>query len=162
MVTGGRSEKKQQVMLRDMKTEIEKVVEPILVQEGFDLVDMKLSRFKKNYRLQIFADSDHGITIDECAFLSRLVGTALDTSDVIQSRYILEISSPGLDRPLHSDRDFKRKIGEAMAVDVIEDGRERTVKGTLTGVENDVLILNGEDGEEKIVLSRVRQGKIIL
>jgi len=162
LVTGGRSEKKQQVMLRDMKTEIEKVVEPILVQEGFDLVDMKLSRFKKNYRLQIFADSDHGITIDECAFLSRLVGTALDTSDVIQSRYILEISSPGLDRPLHSDRDFKRKIGEAMAVDVIEDGRERTVKGTLTGVENDVLILNGEDGEEKIVLSRVRQGKIIL
>jgi ribosome maturation factor RimP len=149
-------------MLRDLKTEIEKIAEPILAQEGFDLVEIKLSRFKKNYRLQIFADSDHGITIDECAFLSRLVGTALDTSDVIENKYVLEISSPGLDRPLHSDRDFKRKIGEAMAVDVIEDGRERTVKGTLTSVENDMLILDGEDGGEKIALAHVRQGKIIL
>lgn len=149
-------------MLRDLKTEIEKIVEPILTQEGYDLVEIKLSRFKKNYRLQIFADSDHGISIDNCAFLSRLVGTALDTSDVIDNRYILEISSPGLDRPLHSDRDFKRKIGEVMAVDVIEDGHERTVNGTLTGVENDTLILSGEAGEEKIVLSHVRQGKIIL
>jgi len=148
--------------LKDLKTDIENLVEPILAQEGFDLVEIKLSRFKKNYRLQIFADSDHGISIDDCAFLSRLVGTALDTSDVIESRYVLEISSPGLDRPLHSDRDFKRKIGEAMAVDVIEDGHERTVKGTLTGVENDALILNGENGEEKIALARVRQGKIIL
>jgi ribosome maturation factor RimP len=149
-------------MLKDLKTEIEKIVEPILTQEGYDLVDIKLSRFKRNYRLQIFVDSDHGITIDDCAFLSRLVGTALDTTDVIQNRYILEISSPGLDRPLHSDRDFKRKIGEAMAVDVIEDGRERTVRGTLASVENDVLVLNGENGEEKIFLSNVRQGRIIL
>jgi ribosome maturation factor RimP len=149
-------------MLRDLKTEIKRIVEPILRQEGYDLIEIKLSRFKRNYRLQIFADSDRGITIDDCGLLSRLVGTALDTTDVIADRYILEISSPGLDRPLHSDRDFKRKIGEAMAVDVIEDGHERTVRGTLTRVENDTLVLNGENGEEKIFLSQVRQGKIIL
>jgi len=149
-------------MLKDLKAEIEKIIEPILAQEGFDLVEIKLSRYRKSYRLQIFADSNHGINIDDCATLSRLVGTALDTDDVIDNRYILEISSPGLDRPLHSDRDFKRKIGEAMAVEMIEEGRERTVRGTLTGIENDVLVLNSEQGEVKISLSDVRQGKIII
>ncbi len=149
-------------MLRDLKADIEKVVEPILAQEGYDLVEIKLSRYKRNYRLQIFADSDHGITLKECAYLSRLVGTALDTDDVIDNRYILEISSPGLDRPLHSDRDFRRKIGEAMAVDVIRDGRQRTVRGTLTGIEGNILVLSGENGQERIPLADIRQGKIII
>jgi ribosome maturation factor RimP len=149
-------------MIQDLKTEIERLVEPLLGAEGFDLIEIKLSRYKRNYRLQIFVDSDHGVTIGECAHLSRLVGTAMDTSDVIQNRYILEISSPGLDRPLHSDRDFKRKIGENMAVDVIDGDRNRTVKGILTGVEGDMLRLNGEDGEMSIRLSDVQQGRIII
>ena len=149
-------------MIQDLKTEIERLVEPLLGAEGFDLIEIKLSRYKRNYRLQIFVDSDHGVTIGECAHLSRLVGTVMDTSDVIQNRYILEISSPGLDRPLHSDRDFKRKIGENMAVDVIDGDRNRTVKGILTGVEGDMLRLNGEDGETSIRLSDVQQGRIII
>jgi ribosome maturation factor RimP len=150
------------VMLKDLKADIEKIVEAILQQEGFDLVEIKLSRYKKNYRLQIFADSDYGISIDDCAILSRLVGTALDMDDVMDNRYILEISSPGLDRPLQSDRDFKRKIGAAMAVDLIGDGREQTIRGTLTGIVNGMLVLIGEQGEIKIPLSDVRQGKIII
>jgi len=149
-------------MIQDLKTEIERLVEPLLSAEGFDLVEIKLSRYKRSYRLQIFVDSDHGVTIGECAHLSRLVGTAMDTSDVIQSRYILEISSPGLDRLLHSDRDFKRKIGENMAIDLVDGDRGRTVKGILTGVDSDMLLLNGEEGEMRICLSNVRQGRIII
>lgn len=149
-------------MLKDLKEEIEQLVEPILQQEGFDLIEIKLSRYKKNFRLQIFIDSEHGVTLDECAHLSRLVGTALDTSDVIDSKHILEISSSGLDRPLLSDRDFKRKIGENIKVETIDEERGRFVTGTLVSVENEILHLSGKDGEIKIPLSDVRQGTIIL
>jgi ribosome maturation factor RimP len=149
-------------MLKDLKTDIEKLLEPILGQEGFDLVEIKLSRYKKNFRLQIFVDSDHGVTLDECSHLSRLVGTALDTDDMIESRYILEVSSPGLDRPLQSDRDFRRKIGKMIELDFHEGGQDRICTGTITGVEKDILHLSGENGEIKVSLADVRQGKIII
>lgn len=149
-------------MLKDLKSDIERLVEPILGQEGFDLVEIKLSRYKKNFRLQIFVDSDHGVTLDECANLSRLVGAALDTGDVIESRYVLEVSSPGLDRPLHNYRDFRRRIGDDMEIIVIEDGRDKKIAGTLTDVQDDILYLSGKKGDMKIPLTAVRQGKLII
>lgn len=149
-------------MLKDLKTDIQELVTPLLEREGFDLVEIKLSRYKKDYRLQIFVDSDAGVTLGQCALLSRLVGTALDAGDVMDSRYILEISSPGLDRPLHNDRDFRRRIGENMAVEILRQGRKRTVTGTLTGVEESVIVLSGKDGEFKIPLADIQQGRIII
>lgn len=149
------------MMIKDLKSEVEQIVEPILSQEGFDLVEIKLSRYKRNFRLQIFVDSDHGVTLGECSHLSRLVGTALDTSDVIESRYILELSSPGLDRPLHNQRDFQRRIGKDVRLDLIDEDENKTVTGTLTAVEDDLLCLMGEEGEVKVPLAKVRQGKII-
>jgi ribosome maturation factor RimP len=149
-------------MIKDIKTDIEQLVEPILMQEGFELVEIKLSRYKKNFRLQIFVDSDHGVTLDECVHLSRLVGTALDTDDVIDNKYILEVSSPGLDRPLQTDRDFRRRIGEKMVISLTDDGQEKTVTGTLTGIEGEVLHLSGDEGEITVSLAAVRQGKIII
>jgi ribosome maturation factor RimP len=149
-------------MIQDLKTDIQQLIEPLLEQEGFDLIEIKLSRYRKNYRLQIFVDSDHGVTLDECAFLSRLVGTALDTEDVIESRYVLELSSPGLDRPLLNQRDFKRRIGRTIEIALSEEGQDKMVAGKLTAVENDSIHLSGEDGDIKIPLADVRQGKIII
>ncbi len=148
-------------MIKDLKSEIEQIVEPILAQEGFELVEIKLSRYKKNFRLQIFVDSDHGVTLDECSHLSRLVGTALDTDDVIESRYILELSSPGLDRPLHNQRDFQRCIGKDVKIEIIDEDDNDIVTGTLKTMEDDILCLSGEKGEVKVPLTKVRQGKII-
>ncbi len=149
-------------MIKDLKADITRLVEPILEQEGFNLVEIKLSRYKRNFRLQIFVDSDHGVSLGECAFLSRLVGTALDASDVMEASYILELSSPGLDRPLYNDRDFKRNIGESVEIAFAEEGGNKIVTGTLTGVENNTLHLSGENGEIRISLADVQQGKIII
>lgn len=150
------------VMLRDLKTEIEQLAEPIVIQEGFDLIEIKLSRFRRNYRLQIFVDSDHGVTLGDCASLSQLIGAALDIEDVIDARYILEISSSGLDRPLNSKRDFQRKIGKDMIIDLVDTGGPRSVAGKLTGIDGDTLLIAGDVGEEKISLTEVQQGKIII
>jgi len=148
--------------LKDLKAEIEKIVEPLVNREGFDLVELKLSRYKRNFRIQIFVASEGGVTVDDCAHLSRLVGTALDTEDVIETGYILEISSPGLDRPLHNVRDFRYRIGEKMEISILAGNEEKTITGTLTGVTDDVLQVSGEQGNIDIPVAEVRRGKIII
>jgi ribosome maturation factor RimP len=148
-------------MLTDLKTDLTRVIEPIVTAEGFDLIEMKLARFKRSYRVQVFVDIDGGVTIDHCAHLSSVVGAALDLVDMIAGAYILEVSSPGLDRPLYLARDFRRKIGDRVEIRALIDGRETTVTGTLTGVENDTITLAGDGGTRTLALADIRQGKVI-
>jgi len=150
------------MFVRDVKTEIQTMVEPILAGEGFFLVEIKLSRYKRNYRVQIFVDSDHGVTIDDCTHLSRLIGSALDVADMIDGSYVLEISSPGLDRPLHSPRDFQRKIGQQVEILIYRDGQESTLSGTLTGINDDILTLSDGNGAVQVAVSDIREGKVII
>jgi ribosome maturation factor RimP len=147
-------------MIRDLKTEVEKVIEPILTQEDFDLIEVKLSRYKRNYRLQIFVDCNRGVLLDECARLSKLIGSALEITDIFDTGYILEVSSPGLDRPLRTGQDFKRKIGKDVDINLIEDGQEKSISGMLTGLENGVLLLSSNKGTVKIALADIVQGKV--
>lgn len=149
-------------MLTDLKTDLTRLIEPIVIAEGFDLVEIKLARFKRSYRVQVFIDIDGGVTIDHCAHLSNPICAALDLVDMIAGAYILEVSSPGLDRPLHTARDFRRRIGERIEVRIVQGGREAAVTGTLTGVEDDILALEGETGVLAIALADVRQGKVII
>jgi ribosome maturation factor RimP len=149
-------------VLTDLKSDLARVIGPIVSAEGFDLVEVKLARFKRSYRVQVFVDIDGGVTIDHCALLSSLVGAALDLVDMVAGAYILEVSSPGLDRPLHTAQDFRRKIGVRIEIQILKDGRETTVTGTLTGVENDEIMLSGDTGVQTIALADVRQGKVII
>ncbi len=149
-------------MISDVKTDVEKIIEPIISQEGFDLVEVKLSRYKNNYRLQVFADSDNGITLDQCAHLSRLTGAALDIADIFDSKYILELSSPGLDRLMTTERDFRRRVGEEVRIEYMEKGRKRRARGELTGVDTGQVTLDGKDGEIRIALDDINQGKVII
>ena len=149
-------------MLTDLKTEVEKVITPILAGEGYDLVEIKLSRFKRNFRLQVFMDADHGVTLGDCAHMSGLMGTALDIADLFDGGYVLEVSSPGLDRPLLLDRDFRRRIGKCVEIQMVDDGREHLIRGDLTGIENGNLIVSRDDCLVEIALAKVRQGRIII
>ena len=146
-------------MTIDLKGQVEQIVEPILSGEGFDLVEIKLSRFRRNYRLQIFVDSDQGVTLDACAHLSSLIGTALDLGSTIDSGYVLEVSSPGLDRPLRSEKEFRRRVGREMEIEIVVDGREKKIRGMLEGVEGSKLLLTGSEGNIEIDLAQVRQGQ---
>ena len=149
-------------MIGDLKTDIEKLIEPIILQEGFELIEVKLSRHKSNYRLQLFVDSETGITLDECAQISRLAGAALDVADLLESKYFLEVSSPGLDRPLVSERDFRRRIGETIRVEYMENSRKKRITGKLTGVESGEIVLDDKGGTIRIALKTIEQGKVII
>jgi len=148
--------------MRDLKTEVRQHIEAIITAEGFDLVEIKLARFKKKYRVQIFIDSDHGVNLDDCAYLSRLTGAALEVADLFTGGYVLEMSSPGIDRPLTSERDFRRRIGRKIRLELEEDGKVTSVQGKLTDVIDEGLVIDGSKGEMKVSLDRVVQGKVII
>ena len=126
---------------------VEELIVSYLKNQGVDLVDLQLSGSPRNRTLRIDVDRADGITVGECARLSRGIADVLDTHDPISGRYVLEVSSPGLDRPLKSDRDYTRAVGRA--VKVILDGG-RVLVGRLTRYDGAELVFN-VDGQTHVV-----------
>jgi ribosome maturation factor RimP len=91
---------------------IAKMIEPFLLQEGFELVEVEYAAEGGNRYLRIYVDKEGGIDIDECGRISEHVSEQLDRSDPIPEAYILEISSPGAERPLRNERDYQRAVGK--------------------------------------------------
>jgi ribosome maturation factor RimP len=125
------------------------IVAPVLLELGFRLVRVKVSGLE-GCTVQIMAErADGTMAIEECEVVSRALSPVLDTTDPIDRAYRLEISSPGLDRPLARRSDFERHIGEVVKVElaVAFEGRRR-FRGVLAGVEGDAARLRVEDGSE--------------
>ena len=121
--------------------QIEELVTPILDDLGFELVDLVFQRESRGWVLRFFLDKEGGITLDDCADASREISALLDVEDVIGTAYNLEVSSPGLDRPLKKMQDFERfsgqqiKLKTALAIDPDQRGRKRkTFVGILDGL----------------------------
>ena len=114
---------------------IENVVEPLLAQEAAELVDFEWLHEHGRQVLRFYLDKQGGITLDDCEHLSHRIGALLDEADLIPGAYVLEVSSPGLDRALKKDKDFARFAGRAVQVSlkVPQDGR-RNFKGILRGL----------------------------
>ena len=132
-----------------LEQRIEEIIEPAVQGLGFEVVRVQLSG-NHNPRLQIMAEPIVGdnMTIDHCATISRTVSAILDVDDPIGDAYTLEVSSPGLDRPLMKIRDFERFAGFEARIETNEavDGRKR-FRGRLGGVEgeNITIEVDGED-----------------
>jgi len=93
---------------------IEQLITPLLEQEGTELVDLKFAKEGPKWVLRIFLDKPGGITLDDCAYFSDRIGALLDASDAINKSYLLEISSPGLDRVIKKEKDFERFSGRSV------------------------------------------------
>jgi len=92
-----------------IRQSIAEIVEPLLQMQGFDLVELQLQQRKGQWLIRVFADAEGGISLEDCQRLSRDIGQAFDAEDLIATSYVLEVSSPGLDRPLRTTRDFQRQ-----------------------------------------------------
>jgi ribosome maturation factor RimP len=123
-------------------------IKPVVEGENSELVDLEFSGGGSASVLRVYVDRSAGITVDQCADLSRKIGDMLDTEDLIPGRYRLEVSSPGLDRPLISAADFKRKTGERVRVFLKEslDGKTELV-GEIKELKEENLILRLESTE---------------
>ena len=127
----------------EIKRKVEEIVEPIIDLMGMELVDLEYVLEPKGWVLRIYIDKSGGVTLDDCVFVSEEVGRVLDVEDPIPHSYHLEVSSPGIERPLRKEKDFLRFAGRKVKVKCKEkvSGR-KNFKGTILGFENGCLILD--------------------
>ncbi len=147
-------------MIEELKQRVLELVEPSLAAEGYEVADIVLSRYKNKVTLKLFVYSSNPVTIDECARLSRLVGDVIDGTDLFDEGYTLEISSPGLDRPLSTFRDFKYRIGEIVKV-LFVDRQRKQVTAEIVSAADDAVEFRNDDGSFTIPLSEIERAKIL-
>ena len=129
----------------EKRLEIEGVVQPVLHDHGLTLVDLEWRPRRPRGVLRVFVDKPGGVGIDDCQRVSREVGDVLDASALIEEGYDLEVSSPGLDRQLRTDREFRWAAGKRVHC-WLAGGQE--VRGRLLGIDGGQVVLEQDDGTE--------------
>lgn len=149
----------------EVKQKIEQLLEPLLENDRFFVVDIKVSLSKVHSKVTILLDSDEGIKIDECTAISRQLGTDID--EMMPEKYTLEVSSPGVDFPLKSERMYRKNIGRSLKV-IQNNGTE--IKGALEAVDTEQITIIEEKKRKKneeilpvtIPFSQIKQSEVII
>ncbi|MDO5675021.1 MAG: ribosome maturation factor RimP [bacterium] len=123
-------------------TRLEAFAAPLLTDLGMELVEIQFRREGQGWVLRLFIDKQGGITVDDCAGVSREISAYLEVEDCIDHAYVLEVSSPGLERPLKRPQDFTRFAGRKVRIKLRQDsGMGKVLVGTLQGLEGDEVVL---------------------
>lgn len=139
----------------EYETRTEKLLEPIMEENNFELVDVEYVKEAGNWYLRAYIDKEGGITINDCELVNRTLSDIMDKEDFIPDAYILEVSSPGLGRKLKKDKDFRRSIGNDVDIKFFKarklpagrNGKEVHVKeltGTLKSFTKDTITVETE------------------
>lgn len=141
---------------------VEDILSPILAKMDYDLVERELVMESGRLILRIYIDRERGITIDDCELVSRSIEDILGVEEVIPGIYSLEVSSPGLNRPLRRRGDFEKYSGSTVRVKTVEpiDGREN-YKGILIGVDNDDVLMDVDGGRYRIPLDKIFKARLV-
>lgn len=138
----------------DYEAKTESFLLPLIEENHYELVDVEYVKEAGNWYLRAYIDKEGGITVDDCETISRRLGDWLDEKDFISDSYILEVSSPGLGRPLKKDKDFKRSLGKDVDIKLYKPlNKRKDYTGTLTCYNRETVTITQEDGTE-LVLNR--------
>jgi len=144
-------------------TTIQGFAEPLLADMGIELVEIQFRREGHGWVLRLFIDKEGGITIDDCAAVSREISAYLEVEDLIVHAYHLEVSSPGLERPIRKKEDFVRYIDRLARIKLREPmGEQKVLVGTLLGLEGDTVILALEKETVRIDLENISKARLTL
>ena len=142
------------------QTAIRTLVEPIAAEHEAELVEVTCRPQGRQLHVCLLVDKVGGVTMQQCAAINRQVNQALETANLIEASYTVEVSSPGLDRPLVTKRDFERTIGEDLKLDIrIEDGRFKELQGMLLAVQPTAVVLKTLSGNLTVPLTQIRTAK---
>jgi ribosome maturation factor RimP len=135
-----------------IKEDIEQItsnlLEPILSENNFELVDVEYVKEGTTWFLRIYLDKEGGITIDDCELVSKALEIKLDEKDPIPTQYILEVSSPGLDRPLKKEKDFERSLEQLVDIKLYKAiDKQKEFTGLLKGFNENTITIELENGE---------------
>ncbi len=121
-------------------------MQDILKEAECELFDLEFVKEGHNYFLRIFIDKDGGVSIDDCEFVSRRLEKILDVEDPIEQPYILEVSSPGIERPLKKDSDYEKYKGSLVDIKLYKPiNRQKIFQGELLGLADGVISIKCDD-----------------
>lgn len=126
-----------------IESKIRAIAEKAAADNGVEFIHLEMAGTKRSPVVRIFADKDGGITIEECSNVSRAVDAAMDADDFMPGAYVLEVSSPGLDRELYSIKDFQRFAGSLAKVKMKPDfDGQKSLNGRIESVEGDEIVFD--------------------
>jgi ribosome maturation factor RimP len=149
-----------------LEQKIADIARPIVEDEGFDLICVRIVGEGNSQNVQIMAENPETkkIGLDECARVSKAVAAVLDVEDPINGAYRLEVSSPGIDRPLVREKDFEDYAGFEAKIEINmpnENGQKR-FRGRIKGIENSLVSLDTDAGEVEIPFNALAKAKLVL
>ncbi len=142
--------------------ELKNLIEPILAGMGIDLVDLEIHGHRGRPVLRVYADELGGISLERCASASRAVSASLDQSGLFEDAYLLELSSPGTDRPLSTERDFQRHCGRKIKLTYRDSDQQLEACGRIEAATEGLLQLQTGTELLTIPLGQVVLAKIIV
>jgi ribosome maturation factor RimP len=140
---------------------IKELALPIVEKGNCFIVDVNIRGERSSKVIELFADTDKGITLEECSIISRELSVKLDEADLIQGRYRLDVSSPGLDKPLKILRQYQKSIGKICKVNFIESEIKTTKEGQLIKVNDNGITISNGGKEFEILFSHIKETFII-
>lgn len=129
----------------------EKFLLPLMEEHQFELVDVEYVKEGGNWYLRAYIDKEGGISVDDCEVISRILSDWLDKEDFIQDSYILEVSSPGLGRPLKKEKDYARSIGKDVEIRLYKAlNKSKEYTGALAAYDKESVTIKMEDGSQMV------------
>lgn len=137
----------------EYESRTEQFLLPLLAEHQFELVDVEYVKEAGNWYLRAYIDKEGGITVDDCEVISRVLSDWLDREDFIADSYIMEVSSPGLGRPLKKDKDFERSLGDEVELRLFKArNKQKEFTGILKSYDKEQVVIELEDGTKETFL----------
>jgi len=144
---------------------IQELAEPILAEQSVELVELTCRPYNHQLHIKLLVDAVGGVTIQQCARVNQRIGLALDEAKIMEEGYTIEVSSPGLDRPMATLRDYERAVGEQVQLNVEQSAegsmnkKMETVKGMLLAVQPEAVVIKTSSGNLTVPLAQIRLAK---
>ncbi len=148
----------------DLSADLLGLVEPLVAASGLELLDVEVKGYPGRRVVRLVVDAEGGVDVEACADLSRRVSAVLEGNDLIADSYTLQVTSPGVDRPLRTLRDFARNLGRTVRVWTrpLHDERPREVVGVIAAVGEEVVTLDVDGDAIALALADVDRGRVQL
>ncbi len=149
------------MLIKEVVDRVHMIADPIMINRGLELVEVEYRREARGWVLRLYIDKEGGITLDDCSQVSHELGRELDVEDFISTPYHLEVSSPGLTRPLKRESDFvkyQNRVIKLRTIDPIDNRRQ--FKGKLLGCSNGHIELEMEGGVVQIPLAQIAKANL--
>lgn len=146
----------------ELISEVWNLLEPVVEAQGMEILEIEYRRESAGWVLRIFLDSERGVSVEDCAQISRIAGDLLDAADLIQTPYNLEVSSPGIDRPLRKPEHFQKYIGNIIAIRTVSPIQERrNFKGRLKDASPERVVLECDTRSYSIPVSLIERARLL-